>query len=338
MLAGGTPATGVVLFEGTYVVVGTVWNEPYAEPGWNIPRYDPSRNWGVVWTSPDGHAWTLHDKIATFAHASLLGVVTDGTRLVAYGYYAAPVAGQDARRVGATWVSSDGIHWTRSASPAPAIVAAGPKGFVGVLVTEDAQPLIVKVRFAVSADGVTWTPTSKTYDANVGEPDNGMAYGVPNEAIAVNAAGAVLVVGTLNYLVPNATQSAVYWESPDGRTWGDPVTFIPGGSSDAVIAAGDAFLVRAAGTTDAGAMIGPFWRVTPGGYMAGVPVPFDLSAGASFVALGNFVLNGTTDDTGHPHTWLSADGGLTYAPVPNVLFEVNGVAPITWPPVRGQHP
>jgi hypothetical protein len=292
---------GLVVFHGSYIAVGTA-GEPPRGCGCGGP--DPSINQGLVWTSLDGRSWVLHDTIVTFKHAALRGVVTDGTRLVAYGEYAAPIKGKDSIPVGATWVSTDGTSWTRSAGPAPSSVVAGPKGFVGAIETDNyaiGGTRRASLHFVASTDGLAWQSTSTTFAAYLGDPSSYDAAfnGEGDQVLAVSGSGSVLAIGMLPVAEPTVT---VVWRSADGLTWSGPDTLVENPPPSAV-ATGDDFL------------IGHVERLLPGsGSLTPILFPAaGISVDRLYVA-GDTVIATGSKDQGNL-VWLSTDGGETFSPV-----------------------
>ena len=220
---GGTP-TGVVAFHGTYVATGSVWASCCAAG-------DPSANRGVVWTSSDGHSWSMSDRIPAFEHASLTGLVTDGTRLIALGSYAAPIPNEPGVSVPAAWVSSDGRTWVRALGPAPSYVAVGPRGFIGAVVNRD-PGFVGSAQFVTSTDGLTWTKVSAVFQAEV----QGLAAAPDGSAMAVGAVPGGPRTGG------GATTDMVVWRSADGSSWTGPETIAHDALPGAVTSDGHGFL------------------------------------------------------------------------------------------------
>jgi hypothetical protein len=97
---GGATPTGLVAFRGSYITIGTVWA--------GCCDGDASLDRGVLWASTDGRSWTVRDRIAAFARAAVTGLVSDGIRLVAVGYVAAPVPDELGIPEAALWMSLAG--------------------------------------------------------------------------------------------------------------------------------------------------------------------------------------------------------------------------------------
>jgi hypothetical protein len=290
---GGTPA-GIVQLAGRFVAVGSI-NAACCADG------DPSLNHGVVWTSNDGKSWTVHAKIAAFAHATLTGVLFDGTRLIATGSYAEPVAGRQGISAAAVWVSTDGTSWTRATDPAPTYVAITPRGLVGILATGWSPGSDSTVAFVVSSDGLTWTPTSSTFAVAA----RGMAVGDGGHLIAVGVIdGTPLGDGT-------PTTDMVVWRSDDGSTWSEPQT-VPDTLPVAVTADPQGFLVAGFRADQ----VSRLWRLGEGG-LTTLPLALgDAETIDAIYAIGDaLVVIGSAPTTAG--VWCSLDGGSTWARVPD---------------------
>lgn len=300
---GGTP-TGVVAFHGTYVATGSVW------AGANG---DPSVNRGVVWTSSDGRSWALRDRIPAFEHASLTGLVTDSTRLIAVGTYAAPIPNEPAVSVPAVWVSSDGRTWVRAADPAPSFVTVGPHGFIGALITE-APTIYASPQFATSTDGLTWTKVSGIFKADLLV---GLAAAPDGTAMAVGAVpGAPRTDGS-------GTEDMVVWRSANGTTWTGPDTIAHDASPVAVTSDGHGFLavVQLSALLPSGSIrdVSRVWRFIDGNGPQATTIPLgdEQTLGPIFVVgdtlLAASWMGGPT--RGATMVWVSTDAGATWGRV-----------------------
>lgn len=299
---GGLPYA-VVAFRSSYIAIGTVGAACCADG-------DPSMNWGIVWTSADGHSWTLHDKISALVHASPTGLVTDGTRLVAFGGYGAPVPGGQATSVAAAWVSTDGVRWTRAHDPAPTFVAVGPRGFVGAVTTQ-ASDGSQSFRFVSSSDGLTWTDASRTLGAEL----RGLAVGPTGDAMAVGDAPPGSVA--MDMLV---------WRSPDGLNWSDPQVIAHAATPLSVVWDSGSFFVVVSldvllpnGSHGDGRQV---WGLVQGGgpQVATIDVGDEGLLSTGLFVLGDaIIVSGTV--SGDPYAegavWVSTDGGLTFGRVPD---------------------
>jgi hypothetical protein len=290
---GGFPYA-IVSFHGSYIAVGTVGAACCADG-------DPSMNWGVVWTSADGRTWTLRDKIAAFVHASPTGLVTDGIRLLAFGDYAAPVAGGQGTSVAAAWVSTDGLHWTRVHDPAPAFVAVGPHGFVGAVVDPRTHggPSFC---FVASTDGLTWTDTSKAFAAEL----RGLAVGPAGDAMAVGDAPP-----------GSPAMDMLVWRSPDGLSWSDQQVIAHATTPLTVVSGQHAFFVLVSPDRPQVWSIGPSGTPQIATIEAGIE---GLLSGSLFVVGEAVLATGTipSDPGGNEAAvWVSTDGGLTFGRVPD---------------------
>ncbi len=308
-------STGLVSFHGSYVALGVVWTGALYDCGCGGP--DGLNNRGLIWTSPDGRAWTLHDGLAAFAHASPLGIVTDGTRLVAYGAYTPPATGEYFQPVGATWVSTDGITWTRSIGLAPWAVVVADGRFVGATSMvrnseSTVTPETSTVSFVSSTDGLHWTRSSPLFDAYLGYQTMGAGPSA-EQVLAATPSGAVTAVGAI---APPGPDHSVLWRSPDGSSWAAP-EILPGytGPQTAIASSGGAFLmVRTVEVADTGQWFDQVWRMAPGS--AAVPV-FSAPSGswiANLYVTGDLVVATGSDDVGD-RAWVSTDGGTTFSPL-----------------------
>jgi hypothetical protein len=302
--ADGTP-TGVVAFHGAYVATGSVG------AGANG---DPSLNWGVVWTSSDGRSWTLRDRISAFEHASLTGLVSDGTRLIALGTYAAPIPNEVGVSVPAVWVSSDSRTWVRAADPVPSFVAVGPHGFIGAVTKQPSPSPGTSAQFVTSTDGLTWTNASGIFAADL----RGLAAAPDGTAMAVGAVpGAPPTVKT-------TTTDLVVWRSADGSSWTGPVTITHDARPVAVTSDGHGFLavVRLSGLLPSGSIsdVSHVLRLVDGdGPRAeAIPLGDEESLNAIFVVGDRLLAAGYTLVDGgvaNAMVWVSTDAGATWGRV-----------------------
>ncbi len=302
---GGTP-TGVVAFHGAYIATGTVWASCCAAG-------DPAANRGVVWTSSDGHSWSMSDRITAFEHASLTGLVTDGTRLIALGSYAAPIPNEPGVSVPAAWVSSDGRTWVRAADPAPSLVAVGPHGLIGAIVNRDPGS-VASAQFVTSTDGLTWTKVSAVFEADL----QGLAAAPDGSAMAVGAVpGAPRTDGT-------TTVDMVVWRSGNGTTWTGPETIAHDARPVAVTSDGHGFLVvvRLSALLASGSIsdVSRVWRFVGGDGPQATTIPLGDEEGltAVFVVGGVLIAGGDTllvNGIANAMVWVSTDAGATWGRV-----------------------
>jgi hypothetical protein len=300
---GGTP-TGVVAFHGTYVATGSVW------AGANG---DPSVNRGVVWTSSDGRSWALRDRIPAFEHASLTGLATDGTRLVAVGTYAAPIPNEPGVSVPAVWVSSDGRTWVRAGDPAPSFVTVGPHGFIGAVTKQPSSSPGTSAQFVTSTDGLTWTKVSGNFEADL----RGLAAAPDGTAMAVGAVpGAPRTDGT-------TTEDMVVWRSANGTTWTGPETIAHDARPVAVTSDGHGFLVvvRLSALLPSGSIsdVSRVWRFVDGNgpRAAVIPLGDEEALDSIFVVGDRLLAAGYTlvDGRANAMVWVSIDTGATWGRV-----------------------
>jgi hypothetical protein len=302
---GGTP-TGVVTFHGTYLATGSVWASCCAAG-------DPAANRGVVWTSSDGHSWSMSDRIAALEHASLAGLVTDGKRLIAIGSYAAPTAKDPWASAPAVWVSSDGGTWVRATDPAPSFVAVGQHGFIGAVVKRDSSGAVTSSQFVTSTDGLTWTNASGIFAADV----RGLAVAPEGTAMAVGAVpGAPRTDKT-------TTVDMVVWRSTNGSGWTGPDSIAHDALPVAVTSDGHGFLavVHLSALLPSGSIsdVSRVWRFADGDgpRTAAIPLGNDESLGSIFVigdtllAVGDTLVAGTANAI----VWVSTDTGSTWGRV-----------------------
>ena len=171
---------------------------------------------GVVWTSPDGSAWTRVHTIAA-PEAGECGVFPFWTSAVAGGPGLVAVGGgwgwwrDECDQATVVWTSRDGGSWQQHrVEPVAWLeqmvdVTAGGPGLVAVGVrradTEDSSAAVW-----TSPDGVTWTPV----------PDDEAVFGGKGSQIMMSVTrggpGLVAVGG-------DRDSSAAVWTSPDGLTW-----------------------------------------------------------------------------------------------------------------------
>ena len=301
VFGGGTP-TGVVVFRGGYVATGTVWASCCAAG-------DPATNRGIVWTSTDGHSWTMSDRIPAFDHASLSGLVTDGKRLVAIGSYPAPTASDPEASVPAVWVSADGGTWVRAAGTAPSYVAVGPHGLIGAIVNRDPGSA-GSAHFVSSADGLTWTRSSASFQAEV----QGVAAAPDGTAMAVGAMPSGPVTDK------KTTTDMVVWRSADGSSWTGPETVAHDALPVGVTSDGHGFLatahqyaVQANGSVSD---VSGVWRFVGGDAPQSMTIPLgdEESLNAVFVVGDTLIAAGDTVVAGlaNAMVWVSTDAGATW--------------------------
>jgi hypothetical protein len=296
----------VVAFHGTYVATGSVWASCCANG-------DPSSNRGVVWTSSDGRSWALRDNIPAFEHASLTSLVTDGTRLIAVGTYAAPIPNEPGVSVPAVWVSSDGAAWVRAADPAPSFVAVGLHGFIGAVTKQPSSSPGTSAQFVTSTDGLTWTNVSGIFAADL-------------RALAAAPDGTAMAVGA----VPGAprtdkttTVDMVVWRSANGTTWAGPETIAHDALPVAVTSDGHGFLavVRLSALLPSGSIsdVSRVWRFVDGNGLRETTIPLgdEETLGSVFVVGGVLLAAGDTlvDGRANAMVWVSTDAGATWVRV-----------------------
>lgn len=298
---GGTP-TGVVAFRGGYIATGTVWGACCAAG-------DPAANRGVVWTSTDGHSWSMSDRISAFDHASLSGLVTDGKRLVAIGSYPAPTASDPEASVPALWVSSDGGTWVRAPGTAPSLVAVGSHGLIGAIVNR-APGFVGSAQFVTSTDGLTWTKNSAVFQAEV----QGLVAAPDGTAMAVGAVPSGPVADK------KTTTDMVAWRSADGSSWTGPETVAHDALPVAVTSDGHGFLavvhqyaLQANGSISD---VSRVWRFVGGDGPQATTIPLgdEETLNAVFVVGDTLIATGDTLVGGlaNAMVWVSTDSGATW--------------------------
>ena len=230
---GGLP-DDVVAFKGAYVAIGTINGSCCADG-------DPSLNRGVVWISRDGRQWELLSTIGAFAHASVRRLLTDGSRLLAYGAYAEPVPEGNAESVPAVWVSTDARGWTRQRGPVPALVAYSEGRFLGVgSRARQSDGLIEEGVLLTSKDGIEWHETANVFPA------------APQD-LAVGPTGAIIVGWRTRNTSDGLETEAVASTSDDGgQHWSEPRVIGPG-LVESVVASGEGYM--AVGTDRSGGVI-----------------------------------------------------------------------------------
>ena len=303
VFGGGTVPVGVVAFHGAYFAAGWVVTS-CCDGG------DAWRNRGVIWTSADGRSWTLHDPIRGLKHATLIDLVTDGTRLVATGLFVAPVPNNPGEFVPAVWASSDGITWLRASGTIPSLVAAGAHGFIGAVVGSYPSTDMPYFQFVTSTDGLTWTKASEVFDGDL----DGLAARPDGTAMAVGH-----VPGT-----PSAdgglSADVVVWRSADGTAWTGPEVVVNNAVPDAVTSdAGDfVALVHKQMRSPGGTYndTSEIWRPTqvdarrPGAIALSVEESLDsiFVIGDTLIATGDTLEHGASNAM----AWISTDGGATW--------------------------
>ncbi len=293
---------GVAPFRGGYIAVGSIWG--------TCDRDQPPFDRGVIWTSEDGRTWALHDRLAPFAAASLRGIATDGSRLVAFGYRMPATAG--GTRVSAAWASTDGLAWVPSTDPAPSVVAPGPHGFVGAIAVNGATDpeAAPSVSFVTSADAQTWSAASPRFDGWLGGRDEGSSL-VGDQVLAKSGSG-LLAIGSIRRAT--ARQAAVVWPSLDGTTWAGPLLVAEDATPRAVVATGEADLVAVTSSAD-GENQAAIWRVT----LDGSPAILQFTAPPGSVISQLFEIGGVVIAAGFNDigtiAWQSADGGVRFGPI-----------------------
>lgn len=299
---GGVSADGVVEFRGSYLAIG---EEDYGCCA-NGRSY---LNQGLTWTSIDGRHWQLH-HVASLEGAAILGLLTDGSHLYAYGDYAAVRDVSGGFGMGAVWVSTDGLSWTRSTQTGltPGALALGPHGLLAV------RSLSGQSQFLRSTDGLHWTPTSGTFPVDV-------------MGIAVGPDGSALAIAWPNDSSYSAASTVAY-RSADGVTWTGPeaisnhllsfLTAVPGGYLAMDNGGGRNRLVRLPGSAP------------PQGVDPGVSDGFDLDNG--ILASGDVVIvRGASPSPvdAVSAAWISTDGGLTFGLLPAPIAAANQDAFLT---------
>lgn len=137
----------IVAFRGGYVAVG-------GRPG--INGWGSRDDVGLIWRQERGGDWQVVDG-PQLSGATILGLATDGRRLLAVGLRATgtPTA---AAMVAATWISQDGQSW--------ASVMGGPASFAGPIVYHDGRFVAIgggspagpcSCDIWTTSDGAAWT-------------------------------------------------------------------------------------------------------------------------------------------------------------------------------------
>jgi hypothetical protein len=281
----------VVAFGDQYLAVGTIIRSCCADG-------DPALNSGVTWTSADGRAWNVHDGIAAFAHASLRQVLVAGSRLLAIGTYAEPLAGGQGVEVPAMWTSSNGQAWHRVAGTTPTLVVVGRQGFLGAdrrRGSNGSGP--DSVTFWQSRDGVTWTLAS--------DPMRGWVA----DLIATSDGGALAIGSRDGPPAPDGgpTFDAVAWHSADGVAWAKPTTIAIGATVSSVARGGPGYV--AVGSAE---QVGAAWSSVDGltWRRETMGIREEETLNLIFPVEGGLLVEGdtTVDDTANVMIWFSSDG------------------------------
>ncbi len=170
--------------------------------GYRAPGPSTGTATGAVWTSSDGHSWTVTELTGTGGVA----VASDGSHAVALG-------GDDG------WISTDGRTWTPVPSSPPSFggsVIGLPSG--GFLASAD--------RGAADTHCSVWfSPTGETWSRRSTGPVGGTC---PTD-LAVGPDGVVAVGSTF----PTSNHGWISWSGDLGRSWrtvvasiGHPVTVV----------------------------------------------------------------------------------------------------------------
>jgi hypothetical protein len=158
----------------------TAWRDSFIAIG-----VDSGTSGVAIWQSADGHSWSK-DKIDADVFKTKefpTAIASDGRRAVIVGF-----ANDGAQGQPRAWYSTNGTTWTRAADDAfgagtvgtPIGLHFGPKGYVGLVVTN------AGAMAAVSKDGASWTvhkpiaASDKTARVNdvIGTDDGYVAAGV----------------------------------------------------------------------------------------------------------------------------------------------------------------
>jgi hypothetical protein len=237
-ISGQARMAAVVAWRGGYVAGGDV------EP-------TPGEHHAVLWTSPDGTAWTPLPDQAAFGGGSVASLAASPARLVAVGSVLDALGSTRA----AAWWSTDGRSWT--AAPVDTSfaharmngVTVGGPGFVAVGSADDGGSAVVWT----SIDGERWTR------ARDGTGFVGGGLRISMASVAAGPGGLV-AVGSRD---DASNGSPTVWVSPDGIAWRrvpDDPSF-GGGEMAAVAVSGASFVaVGTLGLPDnaiAGAWISP---------------------------------------------------------------------------------
>lgn len=158
-------------------------------------------NTAMIWTSPDGSAWSITDSLPDPAGQQLDAVAVQGATVV--------ITGRGPRGV-AAWVSTAPGRWRAATVPtadgAMTAVLATDAGFIagGYLGPEFG---VAEAAFWRSSDGTSWTPI---------RDDPGSADG---RVAALAATDSGLVAVGISGSPGSEAVGAVSWTSPDGLSW-----------------------------------------------------------------------------------------------------------------------
>jgi hypothetical protein len=294
VFGGGTPSA-LVPFKGQYLAVGTI--------AVGCCDGDVSQDRGVIWTSVDGHEWTLADPIDAFDHAAVGDLRTDGTHLVAAGSVMDPTK-DDGSTAAAVWVSDDGATWARSANPAPTYVGFGTAGLIGAITIEAVGVVPRSASFVLSDTGLTWSAASRSFNADL-------------RALAVGPDGSAMALGTMagpRRADGSSTTDLVAWRSADGRSWTEPLTVARDASPIALASDAQGF-VALVQPGDSGAP--RVWRLGADARPVDLRLPIRDEDGLAGLFADEdllLVVGDTTAPNGDPlfMAWLSADAGATW--------------------------
>ncbi len=173
----------------------------------------PNVSTGVVWTSPDGRAWTrLPDDPRVFGDSVMQAVAANGSGFVAVGER---ISASDASSA-AAWTSPDGVTWGRATVATPDLPRGEEAAMTDVTVIGGRW---VAVGFArgdsmrpevwTSVDGSAWTAIPRI-DAPPG-------FGFLRSL--TTGPGGLVTVGFAEGKVAAKDAALGAWTSPDGLHW-----------------------------------------------------------------------------------------------------------------------
>ena len=216
---GGSDIVGAASIGAGYVAVGSVIGG-CCDGGFSTDSH------GVVWRSADGITWQLEPRTAVFDLAHLVGLASNGHRLVAIGATITDDAGL-ATYHGSVWTSDDGLAWQRQAvEPMFNAVTATADGFVAATGGSEGPEVWA------STDGLHWSLVVTS---------SALGPGVV-EAMAATPAGTV-AVGSGSPADASMPVAAA-WRSVDGVQWLLALSqpSLAGASMDAIAVSGSSIV------------------------------------------------------------------------------------------------
>lgn len=315
-ISGACSISDIVAWHGELIALGT---------GGTCPSNPPS---SAIWRSSDGSTWTLSVSPGTFGDATIEGIVTTPSGLVAWGVFGLKMVGgavssltacTGAEPCGtvsssvALLTSHDGVSWTPvndtsmfGSTASIQTITWGPHGLVaiGAVGPGASEPAIW-----VSASGTVWQRLTLPSEIFKGAH----FYDLRASASAYSIVGDTHSVGG-----SSAEVAAAAWWSGDGRTWAkasiDPEPAVSEGSPNYLRVSTGGFLAVASESNDHPLMTwtsrdGRSWKPTAASSsVAAAPSILISDDGTRLVAVG-------AGDLQPLQMWSSSDG-VTWQPLP----------------------